>query len=451
MTRTDSLVVGTLVVLLALIAGLVSVPSLFPAAATVATPQPSAEPGRSRGRTAKASSAGPVSVSPLTRPDPGRPRPRRARLLRARPQRPGRHARAGPRRALDGRRDRRGLDVPAPRRRPLARRRAGHRRGRRVHHPRPPGPRLHGARGAGSWNEVSVADRRARARSCSRSTTPLGGFLQAATQPIAPAHLLADVPVDRARRPTRSAASRSGPGRSPSPASTTTRAELDPGQRRSCQADDAGDASRRRVATDSLATPGPAGRPTRPVPYLAGHASSASSTTPTQLAAAYRAGGLDAASGLSPAMTRDLGDANRQPVAALPGLDADRRPAQPAARSPGVREPGRADGPARGDRPARAASTMRSPWPPAPATGPIPPASCAVRPGRRSAGRRTTRPPPKAALQEGRLDQGGRRLAPAQGEGAARRSSCSARTRRRTRRPSRPPQAVAARLDEPSG
>ena len=31
-------------------------------------------------------------------------------------------------------------------------------------------------------------------------TTPLGGFLQAATQPIAPAHLLEGVPVERARR-----------------------------------------------------------------------------------------------------------------------------------------------------------------------------------------------------------------------------------------------------------
>ena len=48
---------------------------------------------------------------------------------------------------------------------------------------------------AGSWTEVDV-------RAISERTvtftlmTPLGGFLQAATQPIAPAHILADVPVE---------------------------------------------------------------------------------------------------------------------------------------------------------------------------------------------------------------------------------------------------------------
>ena len=55
MTRTDSFVVGTLVVLLAIIAGLVGVPALSPAATTPPTP------GRARssmppGRIAKASS-----------------------------------------------------------------------------------------------------------------------------------------------------------------------------------------------------------------------------------------------------------------------------------------------------------------------------------------------------------------------------------------------------------
>ncbi|MBA3234757.1 MAG: peptide ABC transporter substrate-binding protein, partial [Chloroflexi bacterium] len=65
MTRTDSLVVGTLVALLALIAGLVSVPTLLPAAVTTVTPSASSGPAASRpyregvlGR--------PVSVSPLS-------------------------------------------------------------------------------------------------------------------------------------------------------------------------------------------------------------------------------------------------------------------------------------------------------------------------------------------------------------------------------------------------
>ncbi len=65
MTRTDSYVVGTLVVLLALIAGLVSAPSILPATATVATPQPT--PGQVVARPYREGVLGrPVSVSPLT-------------------------------------------------------------------------------------------------------------------------------------------------------------------------------------------------------------------------------------------------------------------------------------------------------------------------------------------------------------------------------------------------
>ena len=46
MTRTDSFVVGTLVVLFAFIAGLVGVPSLLPAASTSAAPSAAPIPGR---------------------------------------------------------------------------------------------------------------------------------------------------------------------------------------------------------------------------------------------------------------------------------------------------------------------------------------------------------------------------------------------------------------------
>ena len=58
MTRTDSFVVGTLVVLLALIAGLVSVPSLLSRPARHGR-DASADPGpiTASGRTARASSA----------------------------------------------------------------------------------------------------------------------------------------------------------------------------------------------------------------------------------------------------------------------------------------------------------------------------------------------------------------------------------------------------------
>ena len=55
--------------------------------------------------------------------------------------------------------------------------------------------------GATSWSEVTV-----RAVSPTVVTftlkTPLGGFLQAATQPIAPAHLLEEVPGEPAGRPS---------------------------------------------------------------------------------------------------------------------------------------------------------------------------------------------------------------------------------------------------------
>ena len=47
--------------------------------------------------------------------------------------------------------------------------------------------------GAGSWNEVTVATDGLRTVVFTLAT-PLGGFLQAATQPIAPAHLLAGDP-----------------------------------------------------------------------------------------------------------------------------------------------------------------------------------------------------------------------------------------------------------------
>lgn len=55
---------------------------------------------------------------------------------------------------------------------------------------------LYDGPGAGSWGEVgaSVADPLTVVLTLA---VPLGGFLQAATQPIAPAHLLADVPVEQ--------------------------------------------------------------------------------------------------------------------------------------------------------------------------------------------------------------------------------------------------------------
>ena len=91
-----------------------------------------------RGRRPRPSRLG----QPADRPDPGRSRPRRPGLLRTGAQRPGRDDRARPCRALVGRRDGQDLDLPAPRRRDVARRPAGHRGRRRLHDPRPAGPEV---------------------------------------------------------------------------------------------------------------------------------------------------------------------------------------------------------------------------------------------------------------------------------------------------------------------
>ena len=83
--------------------------------------------------------------------------------------------------------------------------------------------------GATSWSEVTV-----QAVSPTEVTftlkTPLGGFLQAATQPIAPAHLLERGPGRACCPTTRSAASRSGPGRSRCTTLDDDKAELVPAE-----------------------------------------------------------------------------------------------------------------------------------------------------------------------------------------------------------------------------
>ena len=196
MTRTDTVVVGTLVVLLAVLAGLIGVPaSSSPRRPSTATASPStASPGFEVRPYVEGVLGAPVVRLPADRPDPGRSRPRRAALRRPRAQRAGRHARARPRRALVRGRVGQDVDVRPARGRALARRRAGHGRRRRssrsetLQDPAYTGP------SARSWTEVTVATTGPRQVRFTLKT-PLGGFLQALTQPIAPAHLLGDVPI----------------------------------------------------------------------------------------------------------------------------------------------------------------------------------------------------------------------------------------------------------------
>src|SRR5688500_16158698 len=68
MTRTDTFVVGTLVLLLALIAGIIGVPALqLSATSSSSSPQPDASPSGSQTRPYIEGALGaPVSVTPLT-------------------------------------------------------------------------------------------------------------------------------------------------------------------------------------------------------------------------------------------------------------------------------------------------------------------------------------------------------------------------------------------------
>jgi peptide/nickel transport system substrate-binding protein len=331
MTRTDSFVVGTLVVLLALIAGLVGLPSLTPATIASVAPSPTAPPTVARpyregvlGR--------PVSVSPLsarTQADRDLVSLVYSGLVRNGPA---------------------GTLVPD-----LAERWSVDPTGAiwtfqlrddaRWHDGEPvtaddvaftigilQDPRYTGP-GAGSWNEVTVATAGTRTVIFTLKT-PLGGFLQAATQPIAPAHILAGVPIDQlssvsfGRQPIGSGpfavASLSDDAAVLIPAATLFLADggTTPG-------------------SDPLATPAPPARPNGPVPYLTGM-EFRFFDDPAALAAAYRDKSVDAASGLSPEMTRDLAGALdsralRYPGSTLTVVLLNLRPGHPEFADPAVR------------------------------------------------------------------------------------------------------------------
>jgi peptide/nickel transport system substrate-binding protein len=335
MTRTDSLVVGTLVVLLAVIAGLVGVPSLLPTAAVTGTSSP--VPSMPVSRPYREGVLGhPVSVSPLsarTQADRDLVALVYSGLVRNGPN---------------------GTIVPD-----LAERWSVDPTGAvwtfqlrddaRWHDGEPvtaedvaftihvlQDPAYHGP-GAGSWNEVTVQTVGMRTVVFTLAT-PLGGFLQAATQAIAPAHVLAGVPVDQlVDDPS---------GRQPIGSGPFAVASLDDHVADLVPADmdlpapdpSAGPSPR---ATDSLATLGPPGRPSRPVPYLSGMEFHFFDD-PDALADAYRAGDLDAASGLPLDLTRDLARADgsralHYPGSTLTAVLLNLRPGHPEFADPAVR------------------------------------------------------------------------------------------------------------------
>jgi peptide/nickel transport system substrate-binding protein len=158
--------------------------------------------------------------------------------------------------------------------------------------------------GAGSWREVTAT---AVDSSTVRFdlTTPLGGFLQLATQPIAPAHLLSGVPV----------AEMAGHafGRTPVGSASFVILELDDqhavlepaakvlaGGTDGTQPDASGGAP-----TDVLATAVPTKRPSIPEPKLA-RIEFRYFDDAASLERAFKAGEVDAASGLSPSQAAEL-------------------------------------------------------------------------------------------------------------------------------------------------
>lgn len=334
MTRTDSFVVGTLVVLLALIAGLVGLPSVLPASLGAATPSPTT--GSVVSRPYREGVLGrPVSVSPLS----ARTQADRdlVSLVFSGLVRNGPSGTLVPDLAERWTVDPTGA-VWNFQLRDLARWHDGepvtaadvaftiH----TMQEPTYTGP------GTGSWNEVTVTTSGTRTVIFTLKT-PLGGFLQAATQPIAPAHILAGVPVDELASGT---FGRQPIGSGPFAVASLSddAAELIPAATLLLGDEPTGGTPR---ATDSLATPAPVTRSNGPIPYLPAlefHFYD----DPAALAAAYREGSLDVASGLSPALTSDLAAAAdsralRYPGSTLTAVLLNLRPGHPEFTDPAVR------------------------------------------------------------------------------------------------------------------
>ena len=333
MTRKDTAVVGLLVVLLAVIAGIVGIPALQ---ATTTSPEPSPTPGLAASRAYREGVVGhPVSISPLTAKTQA-DRDLVALLFSG-------LVRNGP----DG------TIVPD-----LAERWSVDADGRVWTFDLRPDARWHDGEpvtaddvvytiqtlqdpaysgpGATSWSEVDV-----HAVSPTQVTftlaTPLGGFLQAATQPIAPAHLLGEVPVSLlpdhpfGQQPV---------GSGPFELST-----LDPDKAVLVPAfaDDGapGVADASAPPTDSLTSAQPTLRPERPTPYLSGIEMHFYDDVDA-LATAYRNGEIDAASGLPPSTAAELATSKdsrllRYPGSTLTAVLLNLRPDHPEFRDPAVR------------------------------------------------------------------------------------------------------------------
>jgi peptide/nickel transport system substrate-binding protein len=315
MTRTDTFVVGTLVVLLAIVAGLIGAPAFQPTAlAPSASPDPGSGPVVEARPYTEGVLGAPVSVSPLTA------RTQVDRDLVA-------LVFSGLVRNGPG-----GTIVPDLAERWTVSEDGGTwqvtLRDDVVWHDGEPLTSVdvaftirtlqdaaYSGPAAASWREVTVATPSTHTVEFTLAT-PLAGFLQALTQPIAPAHLLADVPVAElpehpfGRQPVGSGpfalveidergaslvpaalAAAAGPSAAPDPSA---------------------------VPSDPLSSPRPTERPSRPVPYLPG-IEFRFFTDPADIEAEYRAGSLDAASGITRALAQELARSGESRLLRYPG------------------------------------------------------------------------------------------------------------------------------------
>jgi peptide/nickel transport system substrate-binding protein len=309
-TRTDTVVVGTLLCVLALIAGLIGAPALLP---TASTPEPAASQDAIVVRPYREGVVGhPVSVSPFTartqadrdlvalvfsglvkNGPAGTVLPDLAESWTVDPT-----GATWTFRLRDGAEWHDGEPVTADDVVFTI---------RTLQDPAYTGP------AAGSWNDATVEAIDTRTVAITLAN-PLGGFLQAATQPIAPAHLLAGVPVaSLPDDPFGQQPIGSGPFALVRLAADS--AELVPAG--TVAVEEPGAAASAPLA-DSLATPAPTKRPTEALPNLAGiefrYFDDAAA-----LAAAYRQGDLDGASGLPPDIAGQLAATSGSRMLRYPG------------------------------------------------------------------------------------------------------------------------------------
>ncbi len=191
--------------------------------------------------------------------------------------------------------------------------------------------------GAGSWREVAAIAVDAKTVRFDLAT-PIGGFLELATQAIAPAHLLRGVPVETLP---------DAPfGRTPVGSGSFTVVELDdehaalePAAGAPAEPAPVGLESAR--PDDPLVNPVPTRRPSVAMPLLP-RLEFTFFDDPEALADAFRSGELDAVSGLSPADAAELAAADgaralRYPGTTLTTVILNLRPTHAELRDPAVR------------------------------------------------------------------------------------------------------------------